>query len=46
MVTPSDDLLVEGTENYVLSISMATGPATIGPLDTDIINIEDNDGIG
>ena len=44
MVTPSDDLLVEGTESYILSISMAAGPATVGPVDTDIINIEDNDG--
>ena len=41
---PVDDLFVEGTESYVLSIEMLAGPAEIGPVDTDIINLPDNDG--
>ena len=44
IVTPIEDFLVEGTESYVLSIEMLAGPAQIGPVDTDIVNIQDNDG--
>ena len=44
MVTASDDMLVEGRETYVLSISVSSGPATIGAMDTVTVNIVDNDG--
>ena len=44
MVMVTDDLLVEGTESYVLSISVSSGPFTIGATDTVTVNIADNDG--
>ena len=34
MVTLLDDLLVEGTESYTLSISVSSGPASVGALGT------------
>ena len=43
MVTVSEDLLVEGTESYILSISVSSGPAVIGAMDTVTVNIDDND---
>ena len=44
MVNVSDDILVEDSENYILSISVSSGPASIGALDTVTVNIADNDG--
>ena len=44
MVTPVDDMLVECTESYILSIAVSSGPACMGAMDTIVINIEDNDG--
>ena len=44
MVTLLDDLLVEGTENYTLSISVSSGPASVGALGTVTVNIADDDG--
>ena len=44
MVTVSDDMLVEGTESYILSISVSSGPATIGAMDSATVHIADNDG--
>ena len=44
MVMVTDDMLVEGTESYILSVSMSSGPATIGTTDTVTVNIVDNDG--
>ena len=43
-VTVADDTLIEGTECYILSISVSSGPASIGAMDTVTVNIEDNDG--
>ena len=45
MVTPTDDMLVEGIESYILSIAAVTsGQATIGTMVSVSVNIEDNDG--
>ena len=44
MVMLTDDMLVEGAESYILSVSMSSGPATIGTTDTVTVNIVDNDG--
>ena len=44
LVTPTDDLLVEGTESYTLSIVVTSGTATVGMMDTVTVNITDNDG--
>ena len=44
MVMVTDDMLVEGTESYVLSISVSSGPAVIGAMSTITVNIADNDG--
>ena len=43
MVTPLDDLLVEGTERYTLSISVSSGPASVGTMNAVTVNIEDSD---
>ena len=43
MVTVTDDTLVEGMENYILAVSVSSGPAIIGEMDTIAVNIEDND---
>ena len=44
MVMVTDDVLVEGTESYILSISVSSGPASIGAMNTITVNIADNDG--
>ena len=44
LVTPLEDTLVEGTESYILSIAVTSGPAIVGALDTVTVNIRDNDG--
>ena len=43
MVMVTEDLLVEGTESYILSVSVSSGPASIGAMDTVTVNIDDND---
>ena len=45
IVTPTDDVFVEGTESYILSIAMSSGPASIGAMDMITVNIADNEGI-
>ena len=30
MVMVTDDMLVEGMENYILAVSVSLGPATVG----------------
>ena len=44
MVMVTDEMLVEGTESYILSVSLSSGPASIGAMDTVTLNIADNDG--
>ena len=44
MVMVTDDMLVEGAESYILSVSLSSGPATIGTTDMVTVNIVDNDG--
>ena len=44
IVTPSDDVFVEGTESYILSISVGSGPASIGAMDMITVNIADDEG--
>ena len=43
LVTPINDTDVEGTENYVLSIVVNSGPATVGTA-TVTVDILDDDG--
>ena len=45
IVTPLEDMLVEGTESYILSIEMVSVPATllIGTTNTITVNIADNE---
>ena len=45
MVTVADDMLVEGTENYILAVSVSSGPATIGASPTVTVNLGDNEGM-
>ena len=42
-MTPVDDILIEGTENYILSIEVNSGPAIV-EVDLATVNIADNDG--
>ena len=44
MVTVSDDILVEGMENYILAVSVSSGPATVGASPTVTVDLGDNDG--
>ena len=44
MVTVADDMLVEGMENYILAVSVSSGPATVGALPTVTVDLGDNDG--
>ena len=44
MVTVADDMLVEGMENYILAVSVSSGPATVGASPTDTVDLGDNDG--
>ena len=44
MVTAADDMLVEGMENYILAVSVSSGPATIGASPTVTVDLGDNDG--
>ena len=44
MVTVADDMLVEGMENYILAVSVSSGPATVGASPTVIVELGDNDG--
>ena len=44
MVTVSDDTLVEGMENYILAVSVSSGPATVGASPTVTVDLGDNDG--
>ena len=44
-IIPMNDLLVECTESYVLSIEVSSGPTIIGEINTvsATVNIEDDD---
>ena len=44
MVTVADDMLVEGMENYILVVSVSSGPATVGASPTVTVDLGDNDG--
>ena len=44
MVTVADDMLVEGMENYILAVSVSSGPATVGASPTVTVELGDNDG--
>ena len=44
MVTVADDMLVEGLENYILAVSVSSGPATVGASPTVTVDLGDNDG--
>ena len=44
MVTVADDILVEGMENYILAVSVSSGPATVGASPTATVDLGDNDG--
>ena len=44
MVTVADDMLVEGMENYILAVSVSSGPATVGASPTVTVVLGDNDG--
>ena len=44
MVTVADDILVEGMENYILAVSVSSGPATFGASPTVTVDLGDNDG--
>ena len=44
MVTVADDMLVEGMENYILAVSVISGPATVGASPTVTVDLGDNDG--
>ena len=44
MVTVADDTLVEGMENYILAVSVSSGPATVGVSPTVTVDLRDNDG--
>ena len=44
MVTVADDTLVEGMENYILAVSVRSGPATVGASPTVTVDLGDNDG--
>ena len=44
MVTVADDMLVEGMENYILALSVSSGPATVGASPTVTVDLGDNDG--
>ena len=44
MVTVADDMLVEGMENYILAMSVSSGPATVGASPTVTVDLGDNDG--
>ena len=44
MVTVADDTLLEGMENYILAVSVSSGPATVGASLTVTVNLGDNDG--
>ena len=44
MVTVADDMLVEGMENYILAVSVSSGPATVGASPTITVDLGDNDG--
>ena len=44
MVTVADDMLVEGMENYILAVSVSSGPATVGASPTVTMDLGDNDG--
>ena len=44
MVTVADDMLVEGMENYILAVSVRSGPATVGASPTVTVDLGDNDG--
>ena len=44
MVTVADDMLVEGMENYILAVSVSSGPATVGASPTVTVDLGDNDG--
>ena len=44
MVTVVDDMLVEGMENYILAVSVSSGPATGGASPTVTVDLGDNDG--
>ena len=44
IVTPLEDLLVEGTESYILSIAMVSGPVTKAVTNTITVSIADNEG--
>ena len=44
MVTVADDMLVEGMENYILAVSVSSGPATVGASPTVSVDLGDNDG--
>ena len=44
MVTVADDMLVESMENYILAVSVNSGPATVGASPTVTVDLGDNDG--
>ena len=44
MVTVADDMLVEGMENYILAVSVSSGPTTVGASPTVTVDLGDNDG--
>ena len=44
IVTVADDILVEGMENYILAVSVSSGPATVGASPTVTVDLGDNDG--
>ena len=44
MVTVADDILIEGMENYILAVSVSSGPATVGASPTVTVDLGDNDG--
>ena len=44
MVTVADDMLFEGMENYILAVSVSSGPATVGASPTVTVDLGDNDG--
>ena len=44
IVTVADDMLVEGMENYILAVSVSSGPATVGASPTVTVDLGDNDG--